>query len=177
MADAANDEEIDDVPDFVKDGDETIESDETYSKDTPMDTPESSKSSNDKAFKLRIDMSSIPCIPETEQESELQGLGVVAYEQRSYEQGVLKQVDEAIKSQTDLKSVSKEPTLKEKIRSVLAFQSTTNEEENEAEDKASVSLVKSAASTGQSFEISRLSESTLDDHDIKSDDDESPKKV
>lgn len=133
MSDDGNDEENDDVSNFVKNIDETSEaqeeetSDDVPNADNSVDKPSSSK---DKTFKLSIDMSSIPCIPQNEQEDELQGLGVVAYEQRSYEQGVLKQVDEALKGQTEAKS--KEATLKEKIRSVLAFQSTSEEPTNDS---------------------------------------------
>ncbi|XP_074594369.1 DNA excision repair protein ERCC-6-like [Brevipalpus obovatus] len=86
-----------------------------------------------KQIKVHIDMQSIPCIPREEQDAELQDLGVVAYEQRSYEQGVLQQVDDALKGHLD---APKPGSSKERIQAILSFQSTDESVENLASSTA-----------------------------------------
>lgn len=49
-----------------------------------------------KSKKIRIDMNAIPCIGSEEQEEELRALGITAYDQSVYEEGVMLQVDDAL---------------------------------------------------------------------------------
>jgi hypothetical protein len=81
---------------------------------------EETNSSKEKHIKLHINMSSIPCISKHESASELEELGVIAYDQRSYEQEVLKQVDEAMKAHSS-KSKEKPLPTKKKIEAIYSF--------------------------------------------------------
>jgi predicted flap endonuclease-1-like 5' DNA nuclease len=49
-----------------------------------------------KSKQIRIDMNAIPCIGSEEQEEELMALGITAYDQSVYEEGVMLQVDDAL---------------------------------------------------------------------------------
>ena len=77
--------------------------------DQPKDSEDDCQSKRkSKSHKIRIDMNAIPCISNEEQEDELKLLNVTAYHQSIYEEGLLKQVDQVLKTSTG-KSHEKRP--------------------------------------------------------------------
>lgn len=77
--------------------------------DQPKDSDDDCQSKRkSKSHKIRIDMNAIPCISNEEQEDELKLLNVTAYHQSIYEEGLLKQVDQVLKTSTG-KSHEKRP--------------------------------------------------------------------
>jgi len=72
-----------------------------------QDNEEEKETKTRKSNKIRIDMNAIPCIEIGEQEEELRALGITAYDQSVYEEGVMVQVDHAL--DRELRQTSNEP--------------------------------------------------------------------
>lgn len=66
--------------------------------DSSCESEEDEEEESNKNGKIRIDMSTIPCVSlsDEEEDHELQDLGVTAYDQSCYEENVIKQIDSAL---------------------------------------------------------------------------------
>ena len=76
-----------------------MESDESNGKQKDKDLKRESESLNISSYGIEINREKIKCIPINEQIEAFKDLGVSAYEQEEFEDGVLQQVDDAIEEQ------------------------------------------------------------------------------
>lgn len=76
-----------------------MESDESSDKQKHKDLKRESESLNISSYGIEINREKIKCVPINEQIEAFKDLGVSAYEQEEFEDGVLQQVDDAIEEQ------------------------------------------------------------------------------